>query len=423
ADLIEKVQSPHIQVYRKCIEVLFGIEDLSLHLRVLAMIEMMDRERITIAGEVIEKQPNFVWNTIAEFLPLASNRRMKYELVRCMRLLSDSIRSSGKSFQIGHDTVEAITEWVNKELEVVYKDAALWYNCREIVKSHVNVSALDDALRENFIRLCEWTVNAMVLLDKKGVMTWRHNDIDIRENKQRLDLIEIIEGTSYEKIGGLILPILKMYSWADLADIGRSQYHCNDNMGINGLIYFFRLDNRWISLCALYTMSQISQILQTPEIEEVLKNMEKHSEELLVPSSTEILQRNMVLTGKSYALELLERVLFLKGTPLFKNVSSEKLLKLAEIASSVDYESDEIISKQGEISEHLYIVKSGAVKVVKTDGEKSVHVSTINIGETYGEIGLFNQAPRSATAVAAERCSLLIIKRAQLKRMLIAVFP
>jgi hypothetical protein len=419
--LIEKIQSPHIQVYRKCIEVLLGVEDLTLHHRVLSMIETMDRERITIAGEVIERKGDAIWSTIVEFLPLASNRRMKYELIRCMRLLSDSIRSSGKSFQIGNDTVEAITDWISTELEVVYRDATVWNNCREIIKNSVTISILDEALRENFTRLCEWTVNALVLLDKKGVMTWRHNDIDIKEKSQRHDLIEIIEGTSYEKIGGLILPVLKVDSWASLADIGRNQYHFNDSAGINGLIYFFNSDNKWISLCALYTISQLSQLLWTSEIEELLKSMGKKSEEILVPSSTEILQRNMVLTGKSYALELLERVLFLKSTPLFKNVSSEKLLKLAEIASPVDYEPDEIISKQGDISEHLYIVKSGTVKVVKMDGEKSVLVSTINVGDTYGEIGLFNQAPRSASAIATGKCSLLIIKRSQLKKMLIEV--
>jgi hypothetical protein len=421
AALIAKIQSPYVQVYRKCIEVLLGVDDLSLHHRVLFLIETMDRERITIAGEVIEKKGDTLWNTIVEFLPLASNRRMKYELIRCMRLLSDSIRSSGKSFHIGNDTVIAITEWINKELEVVYRDATVWYKCREIIKNQVTLSVIDDALRENFTRLCEWAVNAMVLLDKRGIMTWRHNDIDIKEKSQRFDLIEIIEGTSYQKIGDLILPILKMDSWASLAEIGKSQYHFNDNTGINGLIYFFKFDNKWISLCALYTISQISRLLWTSEIEELLKNMGKNSEELLVPSSTEILQRNMVLTGKSYALELLERVLFLKSTPLFKNVSSEKLLKLAEIASPVDYESDEVISKQGDISEHLYIVKSGTVKVVKMDGEKSVLVSIINVGDTYGEIGLFNQAPRSASAVAGEKCCLLIIKRAQLKKMLIEV--
>jgi hypothetical protein len=212
-----------------------------------------------------------------------------------------------------------------------------------------------------------------------------------------------------------------MDSWENLAEIGKNQFHFNDSIGVNGLIYFFKLDNKWISLCALYTILEISQILWTAELKELIKNMEKSSDDALVPSSTEILQQNLVLPGRSYALELLERVLFLKSTPLFKNVSSEKLLKLAEIACPVDYELSEVISKQGDIAEHLYIVKTGSLKVLKQDGEKLVNISVINIGETYGEIGLFNQAPRSASAVAIEKCSLLIIKRAQLKKMLIEV--
>lgn len=421
SELQARLHSPYIQVYRKCIEVIFGVDDVNLHTRILTIIESMDRERISVAGEVIEAKGGSLWNTLVEFLPLATNRRMKYELIRCMRLLSDSIRSSGKSLQLSEGTAGAITEWINSELEVVYKDSVIWHNCREVIKGHVNITILDDALRENFTRLCEWTVNAMILLDKKGVMTWRHNDIDIKENHQRLDLIEIIEGTSYEKIGGLILPILKADSWESLAEIGRNHFYCNDVSGINGLIYFFNFDNKWISLCAMYSILHISQILWTQEIEGVVKNMAKILEDELIPSSTEILEQSSILSGRSYALELLERVLFLKSTPLFKNVSSEKLLKLAEIASPVEYDTEDVISKQGDIAEHLYIVKNGGIKVLKQDGDTFRDISTITVGETYGEIGLFNQSPRSATAVALENCSLLIIKRAQLKKMLIEV--
>jgi CRP-like cAMP-binding protein len=97
------------------------------------------------------------------------------------------------------------------------------------------------------------------------------------------------------------------------------------------------------------------------------------------------------------------------------------MLKLAEIASPVEYDAGDVISKQGDIAEHLYIVKNGGIKVLKQDGEILRPLSTITVGETYGEIGLFNQSPRSATAVAVENCSLLIIKRAQLKKMLIEV--
>jgi hypothetical protein len=85
------------------------------------------------------------------------------------------------------------------------------------------------------------------------------------------------------KIGGLILPILKADSWELLAEIGRNQFYCNDVPGINGLIYFLKFDNKWISLCAMYSILHLSQILWTQEIEEVVKNMAKIQEDQLIP--------------------------------------------------------------------------------------------------------------------------------------------
>jgi CRP-like cAMP-binding protein len=40
-------------------------------------------------------------------------------------------------------------------------------------------------------------------------------------------------------------------------------------------------------------------------------------------------------------------------------------------------------------------------------------------GETYGEIGLFNQAPRSASAIANEDCELWVVQRSALKKFLL----
>ena len=46
-------------------------------------------------------------------------------------------------------------------------------------------------------------------------------------------------------------------------------------------------------------------------------------------------------------------------------------------------------------------------------------ISILQVGETYGEIGLFNQAPRSASAIANEDCELWVIQRSALKRFLL----
>jgi CRP-like cAMP-binding protein len=116
--------------------------------------------------------------------------------------------------------------------------------------------------------------------------------------------------------------------------------------------------------------------------------------------------------------ELLETVLFFKKTMLFRNVSAEKLMGLAEISTLVSYTRGDTISREGDISEHLYIVRNGSLKIVKEKNGVKTILSIVRRGEAYGEIGLFNNAPRSASAVANENCEVFVIQRSSLKRLL-----
>jgi CRP-like cAMP-binding protein len=124
---------------------------------------------------------------------------------------------------------------------------------------------------------------------------------------------------------------------------------------------------------------------------------------------------------RSKAFDFLDRVLFFKKTALFKYVSAEKLMSLAEITQHVVYEKEAVISTQGELSEHLYIVKTGCIRVVRSDGVINTEILKVTSGETYGEIGLFTHAPRSASAIADEHCELYMIKRPALKKLLLEI--
>ena len=93
---------------------------------------------------------------------------------------------------------------------------------------------------------------------------------------------------------------------------------------------------------------------------------------------------------------------------------------LAEICEQKSYAQGTVISREGEVSDHLYLIRSGTVHISKTAGGQPRVLATIGPGETYGEIGLFSQAQRSASAVAAGECQLYEVQRSLLKRLLMS---
>ncbi len=69
-------------------------------------------------------------------------------------------------------------------------------------------------------------------------------------------------------------------------------------------------------------------------------------------------------------------------------------------------EKGEVILRQGDVADSIYIIVAGQVKVYMSDEHephREVIISTIGSGDFFGEIPLFDQEPRSASVAALER--------------------
>jgi hypothetical protein len=217
--------------------------------------------------------------------------------------------------------------------------------------------------------------------------------------------------------------MLQFESWEKLSRTGKHFFDYSDKLSNRGLSYFIASSNTWISLCTVYC------IFQQPGQKDIFQ-AERKRLEIQIDSVSIYLSRAAksaleFCEGKVDAMrdtvELLETVLFFKRTLLFRNVAAEKLAGLAEISRIVSYAKDEEISHEGDVAEHLYIVKSGSLKIVKVKNSVKSILSILKPGETYGEIGLFSQEPRSASAVANELCQVFVVKRAPLKKLLLEI--
>ena len=68
--------------------------------------------------------------------------------------------------------------------------------------------------------------------------------------------------------------------------------------------------------------------------------------------------------------------------------------------------------RENDIGDFIYIIKSGSVKIIKNYGKSDETVlSTIPEMQFFGEMGLIDNEPRSATCVANEPCAILIIRK------------
>ena len=76
-----------------------------------------------------------------------------------------------------------------------------------------------------------------------------------------------------------------------------------------------------------------------------------------------------------------------------------------------DYKDGDIIFEENSIGKEMYIILTGKVKVIKEKGDVETTLATLEEGEFFGEMSLFDNNPRSATVKALGNVKLLEINQ------------
>jgi CRP-like cAMP-binding protein len=106
-------------------------------------------------------------------------------------------------------------------------------------------------------------------------------------------------------------------------------------------------------------------------------------------------------------LTTVEKVLLLQDVDIFEHTSTEDLSHIAAIAEEIEYQPDEVIFKEDEISDSMYVVIQGKVRLTRTEKE----VMVAGKMEALGTWALFDDEPRVATATTLEASQLLRIDK------------
>ena len=94
---------------------------------------------------------------------------------------------------------------------------------------------------------------------------------------------------------------------------------------------------------------------------------------------------------------------------IFGGLTEKELCGLFRLLARVDYEADEIIFEQGDEPTHIYIVRSGLVKIIADIVNEPLELAAVEPGQCFGETALIGIQPHSASAVAVTRAELIVL--------------
>jgi CRP/FNR family cyclic AMP-dependent transcriptional regulator len=109
-------------------------------------------------------------------------------------------------------------------------------------------------------------------------------------------------------------------------------------------------------------------------------------------------------------LHRLSLIVFMKKSRLFAAMKTSELRMVAQIATEISFGADEIIVRENDIGDAMYMIKDGSVKVTKMvkDGG-SVELAALASGDCFGEMSMFDAEVRSATVTTCSPGTILRI--------------
>ncbi|MBE9536635.1 MAG: cyclic nucleotide-binding domain-containing protein [Proteobacteria bacterium] len=153
----------------------------------------------------------------------------------------------------------------------------------------------------------------------------------------------------------------------------------------------------------------------------------KRHASVMALDDTEVLQMTRadvesIAKGHPRILEILDfhfrtRVLdkILAVSPLFNTLKREDRLGLLEHFTLRSFKKGDILTREGDEGDSLFIIKSGHVEVLTNKDEGQLRLAELKEGGFFGEVSLITGKPRTATVRALGDVEVMELKRDDLK--------
>lgn len=102
----------------------------------------------------------------------------------------------------------------------------------------------------------------------------------------------------------------------------------------------------------------------------------------------------------------------LQGIAIFPELSQTSLDLIASCGVVRKYSKNTVLVSEGELSDSLYIILDGKVKVYVSDEHgKEVLLNILGQGAHFGELSLIDEEPRSASVVTLEQSQIVVVSK------------
>ncbi|NER80334.1 MAG: cyclic nucleotide-binding domain-containing protein, partial [Leptolyngbya sp. SIO1D8] len=210
--------------------------------------------------------------------------------------------------------------------------------------------------------------------------------------------IEVLASLNHRRF---VMPLMPLLESRDNPEPSASRVQATPQWlrtkGYRLLLEALESKDRWIKTGALIALSTVPSALVNdpdPFVKQVASQIFGAIDQSTLPANT-----------------AMNRLLLLKNVALFKNLSLDELLLIDKSLEQTQVLAGETIFAEGDWGAHLYIIADGTVQLVKEIDSTPRELKQLSRGQYFGEVALFDDAPRWDSAIAIADCTLLKLEK------------
>jgi len=289
-----------------------------------------------------------------------------------------------------------------------------------------------DTLQERNRDLLEHVFRILAALHGQDCVQVIQHNLRSADPHTRANAIEALEAISSPSIARLVAPLVEMRDDGrvprDAIALAEQEFGQQPVTPEAAVEQMLGGQDAWLSAVVLHLLGEAGQsaltLLDAPRLvsrarrEEAIRSALDAPDRLVAETARRVARQFRLLSSpddkEASMLSTIERVIFLKEVPFFSEMTIGQIRALAGIAEEVHYEDDQVIFREGEAGGTLYVIVSGRVAIehqAESSSGSVARLATLEARQYFGESSIFDELPRSASAIAVGPTHLLSIRK------------
>lgn len=265
-----------------------------------------------------------------------------------------------------------------------------------------------DVIMENVLRV-------LAARDRSGKMNIVWRGVFSNDSRQRSNSLEALESQIDPSLSEIMTPLLEKLSLEETLRTGERNLKLPVFKDDPTALYASLLSHDdWVNaiLCLGHCGRKRAYKLSREMIDDLQNSSDPHVRRM----TQWALGANQIQLGKIMDTQttISDKILHLKNIQIFKDLAVSELAAVASVTQEVSVEPHQDFIKEGEFGDIMYLVVKGEVAVIKKSQHPDSHeieLDRIKTGDYFGEMALFEDAPRSATIRTLEKTWLLALSK------------